>query len=286
MRKGISVLLALLLFCTGCASSKTKSNQEDINEPSVTEAAEPTESEPLSAPDSESEPEPPAEPEPEAAEPLPLEGRMICIDPGHCVTSLTGKGYTDLVSPLSTETKPLYTAGTTGKNMTEEQLNLTVGLKLRDYLEELGAEVIMTREVSEIAITGQERCRIPNEAGADVCVRIHADGSTSSSAHGVSVLTPTGDLLGTPSIIDESTRLGQLMVDAVSEETGAKNRGIMPRSDMTGFNFSEIPTVLIEMGFMTNPEEGALLETDEYQDKIVAGIANSLLQWYEGKSLQ
>ena len=134
--------------------------------------------------------------------------------------------------------------------------------------------------MSEITITGQERCRIPNKAGADVCIRIHADGSTSTSANGVSVLTPAGDLLGTPSIVDDSTRLGQLMVEAVSKETGAKNRGIMPRSDMTGFNFSEVPTVLIEMGFMTNPEEDALLETDEYQDKIVVGIANSLLQWY------
>lgn len=71
------------------------------------------------------------------------------------------------------------------------------------------------------------------------------------------------------------------MVDAVSNETGAKNRGITGRSDLTGFNFSEIPTVLIEMGFMTNPEEDALLETGEYQDKIVDGIANALLEWYK-----
>lgn len=278
MRKRISILMVLLLFCTGCSSSETENSQEDVNEPPVVEVTDFTEHGKFSDPTP--EPEPPAGAEIEDGEPLPLDGRLICIDPGHCVTPLTGKGYTDLVSPLSTETKPLYTAGTTGKNMTEEQLNLTVGLKLRDYLEELGAEVIMTREVSEITITGQERCRIPNKAGADVCIRIHADGSTSTSANGVSVLTPAGDLLGTPSIVDDSTRLGQLMVEAVSKETGAKNRGIMPRSDMTGFNFSEVPTVLIEMGFMTNPEEDALLETDEYQDKIVVGIANSLLQWY------
>ena len=211
---------------------------------------------------------------------LPLAGHIICLDPGHCVTPLTGKGLTGPVSPLSDEEKPLYTAGTEGANMTEEQLNLIVGLKLRDALEALGAEVLMTREVSEIEITGIERCEIANNAGADVNIHIHADGIENPSVHGVSVLVPTGDLLGTPSIVDESVRLGRLMVDAVAETTGAKNRGIDPRSDMSGFNFSKVPSVLIEMGFMTNPEEDALLESDEYQNKIVDGIVNSLFAWY------
>lgn len=209
-----------------------------------------------------------------------LQGRIICIDPGHCVTPLTGKGYTGPVSPLSDEMKPLYTTGTRGKNLTEEQLNLMVGIKLRDELKSLGATVLMTREVSEITISGVERCEIANEGKADVHIHIHADGVDNPAPHGVSVLVPTGDLLGTPSIVDESVRLGQLMVDCVAETTGAKNRGIMPRSDMTGFNFSEVPTVLIEMGFMTNPEEDALLETDEYQGKIVKGMIKSLFLWY------
>ena len=209
-----------------------------------------------------------------------LAGHIICIDPGHCVTPLIGKGYTGPVSPLSDEVKPLYTTGTRGKNLTEEQLNLMVGIKLRDELKSLGATVLMTREVSEITISGVERCEIANEGKADVHIHIHADGVDNPAPHGVSVLVPTGDLLGTPSIVDESVRLGQLMVDCVAETTGAKNRGIMPRSDMTGFNFSEVPTVLIEMGFMTNPEEDALLETDEYQEKIVRGIIKSLFLWY------
>lgn len=212
--------------------------------------------------------------------PLPLEKALICIDPGHCVTPLAGKGYTELISPLSTEKKALYTTGTQGKGMTEEKLNLTVGLKLRDELQGLGATVIMTRDVSEITISGIERCQIANEAGADVAIRIHADGSTDPSVHGVSVLVPAGDLLGTPSIVDESVRLGQLMVDSVAKETGAKNRGMISRTDLTGFNFSEVPSVLIEMGFMTNAEEDARLETEEYQDKIVTGMVNSILAWY------
>lgn len=154
--------------------------------------------------------------------PLPLEKALICIDPGHCVTPLTGKGYTELVSPLSTEKKALYTTGTQGKGMTEEKLNPTVSLELRDELQSLGATVIMTRDVSEITISGIERCQIANEAGADVAIRIHADGSTDPSVHGVSVLVPAGDLLDTPSIVDEGVRLGRLMVDSAAKETGAR----------------------------------------------------------------
>ena len=285
--KGIR-LLALLLclcLCAGCAASPAEDTetpvpppaQEDPEpEPEPEAAAEPL---PPAKPESQAESEDTPQPEPEP-QPLPLEGRIICLDPGHCVTEEAGKGYREPVSPLSDETKPRYLSGTRGASLTEEQLNLQVALKLRDALEALGAEVVMTREVSEISLPNTERCRIANESGADVHVHIHADGSESTSANGVSVLIPDGDLLGTPSIVEESARLGQLMVDCVSEATGAKNRGTVPRSDLTGLNFSEIPSVFIEMGFMTNPEEDALLSSGEYQDKIVAGMANSLLDWY------
>ena len=285
--KGIR-LLALLLclcLCAGCAASPAEDTETPVPPPAQEdpepepEPEAPAEPVPPAKPESQTENEtaPPPEPEPE---PLPLEGRIICLDPGHCVTEEASKGYREPVSPLSDETKPRYLSGTRGASLTEEQLNLQVALKLRDALEALGAEVVMTREVSEISLPNTERCRIANESGADVHVHIHADGSESTSANGVSVLIPDGDLLGTPSIVEESARLGQLMVDCVSEATGAKNRGTVPRSDLTGLNFSEIPSVFIEMGFMTNPEEDALLSSGEYQDKIVAGMANSLMDWY------
>ncbi len=285
--KGIR-LLALLLclcLCAGCAASPAEDTETPVPPPAQEdpepepEPEAPAEPVPPVKPESQTESEtaPPPEPEPQ---PLPLEGRIICLDPGHCVTEEAGKGYREPVSPLSDETKPRYLSGTRGASLTEEQLNLQVALKLRDALEALGAEVVMTREVSEISLPNTERCRIANESGADVHVHIHADGSESTSANGVSVLIPDGDLLGTPSIVEESARLGQLMVDCVSEATGAKNRGTVPRSDLTGLNFSEIPSVFIEMGFMTNPEEDALLSSGEYQDKIVAGMANSLMDWY------
>ncbi len=285
--KGIRLLslLLCLCLCAGCAASPAEDTETPVPPPAQEDPGPETEPEaaaeplPPAKPESQAESEDTPQPEPEP-QPLPLEGRIICLDPGHCVTEEAGKGYREPISPLSDETKPRYLSGTRGASLTEEQLNLQVALKLRDALEALGAEVVMTREVSEISLPNTERCRIANESGADVHVHIHADGSESTSANGVSVLIPDGDLLGTPSIVEESARLGQLMVDCVSEATGAKNRGTVPRSDLTGLNFSEIPSVFIEMGFMTNPEEDALLSSGEYQDKIVAGMANSLMDWY------
>lgn len=296
VRQLLSIGLTLCLTLSGCGLFGGGETPSPSPSPTPVETATP-----IPAPTPEPTPEPTPTPEPvtvligkdtgspvevtlpvrgQVEEELPLSGKLICLDPGHCVTPLTGKGYTELVSPLSDQKKGLYSTGTQGKHATEEKVNLAVGLALRDRLEELGATVIMTRTESNMTISGIERCEMANRAGADVAIRIHCDGSTDRSIHGVSVLVPAGELLGTPSIQDESVRLGQLMVDAVAAQTGAKNRGTTGRSDLTGFNFSEVPSVLIEMGFMTNADEDAKLASEEYQAQIVEGMVQSVLAWY------
>lgn len=215
-------------------------------------------------------------PKEEPLEPLgALAGKTVCIDPGHCVTS---EKQREQVSPKSTETKNVFGGGTAGKNQTEEQLNLKVGLMLREALENEDAVVLMTREVSEIAINNIERAQIGNQA--DCCIRIHADGVDDSSVHGISVLVPSGDLLGTPGIITPSRSFGELMQKHLVEQTGAKDRGVVNRTDLVGFNWSEVPVVLVEMGFMTNPEEDARMENPEYQQLLVNGMTAAIIEWF------
>lgn len=212
-----------------------------------------------------------------AATPTALAGKIICLDPGHCVTSVRRQ---ERISPLSDQTKSAFVGGTSGNGMTEQALNLMVGLKLRDRLQAEGATVIMTRTESEVTLDNIERAQIANDAGADVCIHIHADGSDNRSVHGVSVLVPNGDLLYTPDIVQPSAHLGALLLREVCTATGAHNRGISHRSDLTGFNWSTVPTVFIEMGFMTNPEEDALLQSSDYQDKLVQGMTQGLLAYF------
>lgn len=257
-------LLLTALLLTGCGDTPAAGELPDAVSDAISSPV-------VSAP----APVPAPEPEPEPA-PGELAGMVICLDPGHGITSASKK---EAVSPLSGETKAAYVSGTSGKRITEEALNLQVALRLRDKLESMGAAVILTRETNEATVSNIERAQIANDAGADVCVRIHADGIENPSVHGVSVLIPSGSLLGTPSIEQPSAALGTLMVDAVAAQTGAKNRGTTARTDLTGFNWSEVPCVLLEMGFLTNAAEEANLIDPAYQDKIAAGVAEALVLW-------
>lgn len=245
------------------------SEPPDSQEPETAESVIPPE-----------EPEPPVPIEASAAVPeqvLPLSGRIICIDPGHAYTAMTGQ---EQISPLSSDTKMQCTGGTAGSYQTESQLNLAVGLALRDYLEQLGAEVVMTRTSQEELVSNIQRATIANNAGADLCLRLHADGSEDISAHGISMQLPSGELLGTPEIAEPSWAAGTCILEAVAAATGAYNRGTVPRSDLTGFNWSEVPCVLLEMGFMSNPEEDALLADSDYQASIVSGIADGICAYF------
>ena len=206
-----------------------------------------------------------------------LAGKIICIDPGHTTAKSSKK---EPMAPNSSEMKAAIVSGTSGKTMTEEQLVLKVGLKLQKALEAKGVDVVMTRTTSDASITNIDRAEIANKAGADLAIRIHADGIEDSSVKGMSMLVPGDKYIKDAGLVSASRRAGEIVLAEAVKTTGAKNRGISVRNDMTGFNWSEVPVILIEMGFMTNAEEDKLLCTEDYQDKIVEGIVNGLEKYF------
>lgn len=210
-------------------------------------------------------------------QPEPLEGKLIVVDAGHGISQVN---RTEAVAPDSNETKSAFVSGTRGANQTEEELNLAIALKLRDALTKKGAVVKMTREDHTTDKSNIDRAVFGNELGADISVKIHADGSNNSSANGISVLVPGNLHITDSKMLQNSRRAGELVLDELISETGAVNRGISVRNDMTGFNWSEIPVILVESGFMTNPAEDALMETDEYRQKIADGIVNGLERYF------
>ncbi len=217
---------------------------------------------------------------PQTAVAASRDGLVVVIDPGH---QDRANAEQEPIGPGSTQTKAKVSGGTRSVNTgrPESELVLEVALKLRDSLGARGIKVVMTRTTQEVNISNIERAQLANQAPADLFVRVHADGAADSSIHGILMLYPATIAGWTDDIAAESRRAAQIALDALLAATGAKNRGLVARSDLTGFNWSDVPVVLAEIGLMTNATEDALLATDEYQGKVVQGLTDAILEYLD-----
>lgn len=206
----------------------------------------------------------------------PLRKVIICIDAGHGITGLKER---EPVAPGSSDKKPAHVSGTAGRYISEQELNLIIAMKLKDKLEAQGAKVIMTREENKCDLGNIERAEIANDAKADLMVRIHADGNTNPNRKGVSVLVPEGNM--DSSLITQSRVAGQHILTHALEATEAVNLGVVAREDLTGFNWSKVPVVLIETGFLSNVEEEVNLISPDYQNKLADGISKGIIEYFK-----
>ncbi|MGM9533686.1 MAG: N-acetylmuramoyl-L-alanine amidase [Intestinibacter sp.] len=206
---------------------------------------------------------------------------IICIDPGH---QTKGDMSEEPVGPGSSETKFKVSWGTQGvsTNIPEYELNLQASKILKKYLEGMGFKVIMTRETNDVNITNSERAIFANENNADLVIRIHADGSEDSSVSGASLHIPASNGQYTAKIYEESNKCAKIMFSDM-KEAGFKVNNIYERSDLTGFNWSEVPAVLVEMGFMSNPEEDEKMAEKSYQEKMMKAVAEATQTYFDGK---
>lgn len=207
----------------------------------------------------------------------PLEGLSICIDAGHgVVTKKINK--TEPIAPGESLTKAAAVSGTCGvaTKITEESLNLSIAKKLKKALMDMGAEVHMIREQNVCNLTNVERAEIWNKSGADLAIRIHGNGISNSKVSGVLMMVPDRKYINDMDMIEKSKMAGEYILKGVLKQTKAESQGIVKTSELTGFNWSKIPVVLLEVGYMTNPQEDRLLNTSDYQSKIVDGIVYGL----------
>lgn len=210
---------------------------------------------------------------------LQVEGKKVVgIDPGH---QQRGDSTTEPNGPGSSTYKAKVAGGTrgVGSGKPEYVLTLEIAQKLKKELWDRGYQVVMTRTKHDMNLSNKERALLINESGADLCVRIHADGAA-PSARGATVLCPSASNPYISKLHAQSKKLSDSVLRAYCKETGLRNRGISYRDDLTGTNWSTIPTTLIELGFMTNAKEDRYMTSAAGQKAMVQGLANGIDQYF------
>ncbi|ONI38515.1 N-acetylmuramoyl-L-alanine amidase CwlD [Candidatus Epulonipiscium fishelsonii] len=194
---------------------------------------------------------------------LVTEGKVVVIDPGH-------GGY----DPGKVGPSGMY----------EKDINLSLSHILREYLENSGATVIMTRDEDEDldGIEGKfnkkedmkARKEIINESNADLIVSIHQNAFTQPNIRGAQVFyyndTSPGKILA------------QLVQKNVKEIADPNNtRQVKPSENYYILKTTEMPSIIIECGFLTHHEEEKLLMSEEYQDKMAFAIYKGIVEYFQ-----
>lgn len=196
---------------------------------------------------------------------LPVSGKVVVVDAGH--------GIPDEGAEV-------------GDGTTEAQTNLKIALKLQNLLEQSGCIVILTRsdengiydldsktlkqkKISDI----RNRVKIGNESSADIFVSIHLN------------KIPEQQYYGWQTFYNKNSKQGQKLAKQIqanlNETIQKENKRVAAKiENIYIINNVEIPTTIVECGFLSNPEEKELLLTDSYQNRLAWGIYNGIIDFF------
>lgn len=192
---------------------------------------------------------------------------LICLDPGHGTPPAIG-GQREPIGPGSHVTKIKDGGGAAG----ETEVVLAIARRTRALLLRRGYRVAMTRTGPTFRGGNIERAQFCNRRGAALMLRIHADGSANPAQRGISTLTPARRRGWTDDVYGRSRRAALAVQRELVRATDARDLGVVERSDLTGFNWANVPVVLAETGFMSNATEGRLLRSSGYQWRVARGL--------------
>lgn len=209
-------------------------------------------------------------------------GLIVVIDPGH-QGSWVDMSAQEPMAPGSSQTKPKASTGTQGvfSGVPEYEVNLQVSLALEKTLTERGYQVVMTRTDNDTAISNKERAELATAEGADITVRIHANGDGSSQAAGALTMAPTSaNAYLEADVIEKSNTLASCILNHYCAATGLGNLGVISADSMTGTNWSTVPVAILEMGFMTNQNDDLYITDTENHELMARSVADGIDEYF------
>ncbi len=210
---------------------------------------------------------------------------VVVVDAGH---NARPNLATEPIGPGARTRKIKDGGGATGvvSGTPEAVVTLDVSLRLRRLLERAGVRVVMTRtRTSGVSAGNIARARIANRADADLFLRVHADSAPDPRARGSHTLYPAFRTGWTDDIYAASKRAAGIVQRALAGRLRSRNRGLDERSDITGFNWSNVPAILVELGFLSNPVEDRLLSTPAYRQRAARGLCEGTLRFLRRTAL-
>ena len=212
----------------------------------------------------------------------PNQSRIIVIDAGH---QLKGSSALEPNGPGSEIMKAEVTWGAKGvyTSQPEYDLNLQVALLLRHQLIQRGYSVVMIRETNNVSISNMERALLANKHNASAYIRIHGNSWSDGSMHGAMTICQSANnpYADCAAHYVESRKLSELVLDEFCSKTGIFKQNVREMDDMTGTNWSQVPTVIVEMGFLSNVSDDRLMATEYFRQEAAIGIANGVDAYFE-----
>ncbi|MCM1188579.1 MAG: N-acetylmuramoyl-L-alanine amidase [bacterium] len=193
------------------------------------------------------------EPEPESEPVTPL----IVLDPGH--------GGED--------------EGCSRGDVTEKDINLEIAESLAGKLQEMGFDVILTREDSDTFLSLEDRVKLAEDNKADIYVSIHQNACEQQEASVKGIETWYCERNG------DSRRLAQLIHKGALGKTKAQERELCESDNLYVIRETSMPSCLIETGFLSNAEERENLCDPDYREKLAAGIAEGIQYYFNPKTM-
>ncbi len=161
----------------------------------------------------------------------------------------------------------------------EKKITLLTARLVKQYLDQLGYHVVMSR-TSDNFVSLPHRVEMADQAQANIFVSIHFNSSRSPEAQGIEVFFCDSKEDRTRS--GASKKLASAVLTRIIRRTQAQSRGVK-KGNFYVIRETSMPAILVEGGFISNPEERVLLKSRDYQEKIARGVADGIDQYFKAR---